>query len=86
MQSNFPSRNSKFTFELAVSQAGVQAAGDWVFSRCRFTPRDTPNADGGVIEDICEYPNVLRREPDGSWKIARHIWNNDRLFPGPTQK
>jgi uncharacterized protein (TIGR02246 family) len=86
IQSYFQGQNSQFSFELAVSQAEVLAAGDWVFSRGTFTAKVTPKAGGDAIEDSGKYLNVLRQEPDGSWKIARHIWNSDQPLPGSAQK
>jgi uncharacterized protein (TIGR02246 family) len=86
IQSYFQSRNDEFTFELAVTKAEVVAAGDWAFSRGTYTLKATPKPKGKTIEDSGKYLNILAHQPDGSWKIARHIWNSDNPLAGAAKK
>jgi uncharacterized protein (TIGR02246 family) len=52
----------------------VQVFGDWVLVRGTFSGVLTP-ASGAPQRDSGKFLNVVRRQADGSWKIARAIWN-----------
>ena len=86
IQSYLQSQNDQFSFELAASQAEVAAAGDWAFSRGTHTVNLNPKAAGKAVEDSGKYLNILKRQPDGSWKIARHTWNSDKALPGAARQ
>ena len=86
IQSNLQSRFDQFTYELVNSQGEAVGAGNWAFSRGAYTLKATPKAGGKAIEDSGKYLNILERQSDGSWKIARHIWNSDKPLPGATKK
>ena len=52
-------------------------SGDWAFERGAYTALIRPK-DGVQIDTVVgKYLNVLRRQPDGSWKVARRIRNRD---------
>jgi uncharacterized protein (TIGR02246 family) len=82
IQAHFQTLLDQVTSELVVSQEEVEVAGDWAFSRGTHTVKLTPKAGGETMEDTGKYLNILKRQPDGSWKIARHIWNSDKPLPG----
>ena len=82
IQASYQSSFDQFTFEFAVSQVEAEGAGEWAFARGTYTIKLTPKADGKAIEDSGKYMNVWARQADGSWKIARHIWNSDQPLPG----
>jgi len=42
---------------------------------CRWTA--TAKAGGAPVETSFKGLQILRRQPDGSWKIATSIWNTD---------
>ena len=42
----------------------------------------TPKADGEPIEDDGKAVFIVRRQIDGSWRIARLIANSDQPLPG----
>ena len=86
IQSYLSSRIDQFSFELAASQAEAAAAGDWAFSRGTHTVKLTRKAGGKAVEDSGKYLNTLTRQSDGSWKIARHIWNSDKPLPGAARQ
>jgi uncharacterized protein (TIGR02246 family) len=86
IQSFLQSQNDAFSFELAVTQAEVVASGDWAYTHGTYTLEATPKPKGKAVEDSGKYLNVLAHQPDGSWKIARQIWNSDNPLPGATKK
>ena len=52
----------------------VQVFGDWGLARGTFSGTLTP-ASGTPRRDSGKFLNIVRRQADGSWKIARAIWN-----------
>ena len=83
-----------FNFEETMSSAEVMAAGDWGFDRGTYTLTPTPVAGGepaeGAQPEIMRELNyaqdgkylwILRRQPDGSWKIACDMWSSNSPPP-----
>ena len=60
----------------------VEVAGDWAYIRAHWTWTLVPKAGGEAMESTGNSIWILRRQPDGSWKIARAIWNSDRPAHG----
>lgn len=75
------SQHDQLSFALAVSQAELEVAGHWAFTRGTYTLKVTPKAGGSTIEDKGKYLNIVAHQADGSWKLARHIWNSDQPLP-----
>lgn len=68
---------SKFTLtELVMDFKEVTIVGDtayeWALSRLSGIPKG-----GNEMHLSGKLMRVLRRQPDGSWKVARSIWNSD---------
>ncbi len=73
---------SIFTCKFSLSVEEVQAAGGWAFERGRYDIALTPRAGGESMKDNGKYITIYQHQPDGSWKIARDIWNSDQPLPG----
>ena len=56
-------------------------AGDWAIRRATFTWTLRLDADPTVIQDAGKFIIVYRREDDGSWRVARDIWNSNTPLP-----
>ena len=54
----------------------VQAFGETAYHIYSYRWRVTPIAGGEGTISSGKGLHILRREPDGSWKIARGIWNS----------
>jgi uncharacterized protein (TIGR02246 family) len=67
----------RFTFDMSISNEEVTAAGDWAFSRGVYKATLTPKGGGKTILVDGKYMTILRRQPDGSWKIHRDIFNSN---------
>ena len=80
-QANF----EEFTAELTVSSEEVEVVDEWAFDRGTYTLTLTPKAEGEPIEDNGKYIDILQKQPDGSWKYTRTIWNSDRPLPGTAE-
>ncbi|MFC1693680.1 YybH family protein [Candidatus Latescibacterota bacterium] len=55
----------------------VIVCGDWAFVRGTYTYTITPNAGGEPIRDSGKWVAFNKRQPDGSWRIYRNIFNSD---------
>jgi uncharacterized protein (TIGR02246 family) len=73
---------SMFGCRFSLSVEEVQAAGSWAFECGRYDITLTPKAGGGPLVDNGKYITIYQRQSDGSWKIARDIWNSDQPLPG----
>jgi ketosteroid isomerase-like protein len=65
------------TVAVSVPQREVIAAGsDWAFERGSFTWSVVPSTGGSQVDDRGNFLAVWQRQPDGSWKLTRNIWNS----------
>jgi uncharacterized protein (TIGR02246 family) len=71
-----------FTCRFSLSVEEVRIAADWAFERGRYDITLTPRFGGQCMDDRGKYITIYQRQSDGSWKIARDIWNSDRPLPG----
>jgi ketosteroid isomerase-like protein len=56
-------------------------AGDLAYHRYTYSWRVTPKAGGEPVVGHGKGLQILRREQDGQWKMARSIWN---AIPAPS--
>jgi uncharacterized protein (TIGR02246 family) len=73
VQSDF----DRFTMNFADEIVEVKVAGDLAVIWSNYTVTLTATDDGESIENNGKWLIVLKRQPDGSWKFSRNIWNND---------
>ena len=50
-------------------------ADGWAFHLSEYIAMVTPKEGGETVEEKGKVLEILQRQPDGSWKIAREIWN-----------
>jgi len=67
----------KFHVDQSVVSDEIVATGEWAFDRSRATTTLTPVAGGTPVTVRSKAITILRRQADGSWKIARVIGNLD---------
>ena len=67
----------QFSIDLDFSVEEVKTSGDWAFERFSFRRTMTPAGGGEPATARGKGIHVYRRQSDGSWKIARDIWNSD---------
>jgi uncharacterized protein (TIGR02246 family) len=53
----------------------VQVLGDWGYSRGTFSGTLMPASGAAPTRDSGKFFNVVRRQTDGTWKLARIMWN-----------
>lgn len=55
----------------------ITITGDWAYTRGLYTVTVTP-PNGGVVAHVDgKFMTILRRQPDGSWRIYRDIFNSN---------
>ncbi len=74
--------SDQFTVQYTVTSEEIVVAGNWAFQRLSFTLTLTPAAGGDPIREGAKAIHIYLRQPDGSWKIARDVWNTDNPPPG----
>lgn len=68
----------RFTFDMGITNQEVEVAGDWAFARGTYKATLTPKEEGGEIVHIDgKYMTILQKQPDGSWRIHRDIFNSN---------
>ncbi len=76
----------KYSFEVSTSIEEVVAADSWAFVRATNQWTVTPEPDGEPQQGQASYIHIFQKQPDGSWKVARDIWNSDQPPPDtPTE-
>jgi uncharacterized protein (TIGR02246 family) len=54
----------------------IIVAGGWAFHLSEYILLVTPIDGGETVEEKGNVVEIIQRQPDGSWKIAREIWNH----------
>lgn len=71
------------TTAVSVSGRDVVVAGDWAIEHGDFDWTVAPVGGGPEQRDQGKFVAIWRRQADGSWKVARDIWNSS--LPVPTR-
>lgn len=58
------------TEEIVVSE-------DWAIHASEYILKFTPRAGGGTTEEYGKIVVICKKQVDGSWKLAREIWNRN---------
>jgi uncharacterized protein (TIGR02246 family) len=61
--------------QVALSLEETRVADDWAFDRGIETVTMGSGASGESVTMRVKYICILQRQPDGSWKFARYIYN-----------
>jgi uncharacterized protein (TIGR02246 family) len=67
----------RFAFDIGITNQEVRTAGDLAVARGTYKATLTPKQGGGPIPIDGKYMTILVRQPDGSWKIHRDIFNSN---------
>lgn len=66
--------------KIAHTPLETQVAGDWAYERGNITETVTPKS-GKPMENSLKYLVILKRQPDGSWKVYRDMDNSNLKEP-----
>ncbi len=73
---------SAFQAEFTLHVEEVQIADHWAFERGTYAITLRPGAGEGTIHDNGKHITIYQQQRDGTWLIARDIWNSDHPAPG----
>jgi ketosteroid isomerase-like protein len=71
------------TTAVTISNRDVTIAGDWGLEHGDFDWTVAPVAGGAEARDQGSFVAIWQRQADGSWKLARDIWNSAIPIPAP---
>ena len=74
-----------FDIEIEMTSKEVVIAGEWAFDWGIVTGVVVPLEGGEEVVLDWKYLYVYQRQPDGSWKIARDIYNSN-VSPNDTER
>jgi ketosteroid isomerase-like protein len=72
------------TVAVGIQEREVMIAGDFGIERGAFTWKVAPTAGGSPVEDHGHFLAIWQRQPAGSWKLKRNIWNSTLPIPPGT--
>ena len=71
------------SFEIEIADTGtIEVDGDLAWARYDYIIHRLPGGSATRISSYRKFLDVLRRQPDGSWRVLKHIWNYNE--PGVT--
>jgi ketosteroid isomerase-like protein len=73
----FETRFSEYEIELESETLELRIFGQWAYERGRSVSKIRKKDTGSVQTVTGKYLNVLRQQPDGTWRISRRIRNAD---------
>lgn len=68
---------AQFRFDMHIQTQEVRSTADWAFARGLYQATLTPKAGGPAIPVDGKFLTILARQPDGSWRIYRDIFNSN---------
>jgi len=71
----------EYALKITETPLETQVSGDWAYERGTYTLIVTPKS-GAPTEESGKSLAIYKRQPDGSWKAYRTIWNSN--IPPPT--
>ena len=67
--------HDQYTAHQAATMDDVGVDGDLAFALGTWSVSQTPTAGGEEQQRNGKWLTILKRQPDGSWKTFRHMWN-----------
>lgn len=65
-----------FEVEADLPISEIQSWGDWGFVRGTYQMQLDPRAGRDPTRDEGQFIDVVEKDSNGNWKIARAIWNS----------
>ena len=81
IRSYFEEFYAQGTIAATVAPTEVYAADGWTFSYGTYSLTITPEG-GNPVEDVGKWVDIGQRQPDGSFRTVRNLWNSDAPPPG----
>lgn len=81
LKKSFEAMLGQVTLDVAYTSSDVTVSGDWAVDRYTGVITATPKAGGSPIEEKIKGVHIMKRQPDGTWRIAQDVWNTDAPAP-----
>jgi len=76
VEDHYQSIFDEYHAELTSEYKEVDVEGDLAYGRGYAKVKLIPKNGGDTIHSESEYLNILKRQPDGTWKTTHDIWNS----------
>jgi len=71
-----------YRLNITVTAEEIEGHGDLAYARGRYTLDLTPKAQGAApVHDEGKFLEILRRQPDGTWRYAVDMYSSDLPVP-----
>jgi uncharacterized protein (TIGR02246 family) len=74
---------ARFKSTAEIKPVEIEVCGDWAFARTAVTGAFTPKDGSAPMKLDYKEIAIYRRQPDGTWKVARLIGNSNRPTSPP---
>jgi len=66
------------SFQITLdSPESIEICGNWAFAKYHVSVSGTPKGGGESFQMDRKHLDILQKQPDGSWKVHIHIWNDN---------
>lgn len=72
---------AQVALNVRYTSSEVSVSGDWAVDRYTATLTATPKAGGSAVAETIKGVHIMKRQPDGTWRIAQDVWNSDAPLP-----
>ena len=69
--------------DFAVRAVEIEGTGNWAYVRGRYSIKMATAPGAPMLPDSGKYLEIWNKHSDGSWHVARDIWNSDIPMPAP---
>ncbi len=69
------------TINVRYTSSDVNVSGDWAIDQYTGVFTATPKAGGSPAEEKIKGVHIMKRQSDGTWRIAQDVWNADAQAP-----
>jgi uncharacterized protein (TIGR02246 family) len=71
-----------YALKIEVTAEEVEGRGDLAYARGRYVLDATPKVKGpGPLHEVGKFLEILRRQPDGSWRYVVDMYSSDAPAP-----
>jgi uncharacterized protein (TIGR02246 family) len=83
IQQYFAGLLGAYQVTIAVNSDEIEGRGDLAYARGHYTLEGSPKAGAPPLREEGKFLEVLRRQPDGSWRLAADMWSPNGRAPAP---
>ena len=81
LRNHHEERIENYTLNYSFTTDEIEILGDWAFERFSSAVTVTPRSGDVSMNSKSKGIWIWKRQTDGTWKLARSIWNSDLPLP-----